>query len=123
MGRGEAAEKFDANAEHVHVQIQGCKDVVIRGEGVLVPLSHHQFSVIDEVGAEEQGSQGGVENVEDFAGHASGQDGEKDEDQEKDEEDANPGGKVPHVLEGEDGNSDTNASADSRGDEYLFCLR
>ena len=42
--------------DHVQVDVQGGKDVLLGAEGVLVTTAHHQLGVVHDVQGENQGS-------------------------------------------------------------------
>jgi len=50
----------------VKIEVERCKDVLLRVEGVLVAASHHQLRVEDDVAREDEGADGSVDNRQDL---------------------------------------------------------
>ena len=49
-------ENVSEEVDDVQVDVEGCEDVLLRTEGVLVFPAHHELSVVDDVKGEDESS-------------------------------------------------------------------
>lgn len=97
------AQDVDEQVDDVQVQVEGGKDVLLGRDGHLVSAAHHELRVVDEVQAEEHGTEGRVDEADDaVARDEHGDDAEEEQDEEADEEPGAPGGEVVLGLEREE---------------------
>lgn len=60
-GPANYSQNVEKNVDDVQVEVEGGKDVLFRGDGILVLPSQHQLRVEDEIDGEKEGAQRGVD--------------------------------------------------------------
>lgn len=50
-------QNVQEDVDYIQVQVEGCEDVFLGGDAVLVLASHHQLGVVDQVEGEQQSAQ------------------------------------------------------------------
>lgn len=56
------------DVDDVQVQVEGCEDVLLGGDAVLVLAAHHQLRVVHQVDGEQQSAEGSVHEGHHLAG-------------------------------------------------------
>ena len=65
--------------DNIEVEIKSCKNIFLRGNGVLVLSTNHELRVVDEVQRKQHGPAGGVDHVYCLSGNKESYEPEDDE--------------------------------------------
>lgn len=101
------------NVDNVHVQVQRSKDILLWRYGVLVLATHHHLRVVDQVEAEQQSTQGRIDQLHRLAAEKYAQDSEQHEDDHGYQQHSAHHREVPFSLEREQSEGEANDCRDS----------
>ena len=99
LGKPNQPEDEQEDVDDVEIESQGCEDVLLRRDGVLVVTSHHHLGVVDQVEGEDESSSSSVHHLEILVvGDEDHDEAEDDEPEEDTDQDSSHHGKVPFRL-------------------------
>merc|ERR1719225_1734602 len=108
LGSPDDPEDVEEDVENVEVDGDGCEDVLLRGDRVLVVATHHHLSIVDEIDGEDEDADATVDQVEHLdVDPQEGENGDHEaEEDENTEEDPATQGEVNLGLEGKESEGD-----------------
>jgi hypothetical protein len=106
------SENVKEQVNNVHVQVESCKNVLFRGNGVFMIPSHHHLRVVNYINGEEESSKRGVDKNHRFSREKHAYNTKHHQDEHSDKQYSSNCGKVDLRLESEKCKSNGNNKSD-----------